>query len=52
MNKLLTILYFLYAICYMMGCAYKGNVNLYSPQGEGIAVEKTLDTEIDIPLLP
>jgi len=52
MKLLLTALYFLYFISYMMGCAYKGDVYLYSPQGEGIAVEKALDTQIDIPLLP
>jgi len=34
------------------GCAYKGDVYLYSPSGEGNAVEKAFDTDIDVPLLP
>lgn len=33
------------------GCAYKGDVYLYSPSGEGNAVEKAFDTDIDVPLV-
>ena len=34
------------------GCAYKGDVYLYSPLGEGNAVDKTFDTDLEIPLIP
>ena len=54
MNKLVAILYVLYFISYMMGCAYNGDVYLYSPQGDSNAIEKAVSTnaEIDIPLIP
>ena len=54
MSKTIAILYVLYFVSYMMGCAYKGDVYLYSPQGEGISVEKAIstDAEISIPLIP
>ena len=51
MNKLITVLYFLYFVSYMMGCAYRGDVYIYSPQGAGNVIEKAISTnaEIDIP---
>jgi hypothetical protein len=33
-------------------CAYKGDVYLYSPQGAGNVIEKSVDADLDIPLLP
>jgi hypothetical protein len=34
------------------GCAYKGDVYLYSPQGAGNVIEKEVAAEIDLPVLP
>ena len=34
------------------GCAYKGSVYLYSPSGEGNAIHKAVDADVDIPLVP
>ena len=48
--KLLLLL--LLALTLIPGCAYKGDVYIYSPSGEGNAVEKAFDTDIDVPLLP
>ena len=36
----------------LSGCAYKGDVYLYSPQGAGNVIEKAVDATIDLPLLP
>jgi hypothetical protein len=54
MSKLIAILYVLYFVSYMLGCAYKGDVYLYSPQGAGNIIEKAVstDAEISIPLIP
>lgn len=54
MSKLVTILYALYFLSYMLGCSLGGSVYINSPQGEGISVDKTVstDAEIDIPLIP
>ena len=46
--KLLLLL----ALLLLPGCAYKGDVYLYSPLGEGNAVDKTFDTDLEIPLIP
>ena len=46
--KLLLLL----ALTLIPGCAYRGDVYLYSPIGDGNAVDKNLDTDIDVPLLP
>jgi hypothetical protein len=54
MNKLLILLYALYVVSYMLGCAYNGDVLLYSPQGDANAIEKSVDgtADLDLPLLP
>ena len=54
MDKLIAITFALYVISKGCGCAYKGDVYLYSPQGQGISVEKAIstDAEISIPLIP
>jgi hypothetical protein len=53
-NKFIAILYGIYVILYITGCSINGDVFIYSPQGEGIAVEKNIDGElgITIPLIP
>ena len=40
------------ALLFLSGCAYKGDVYLYSPSGAGNAIEKSVDADLDIPLLP
>jgi len=52
MNKLIAILYVLYFVSYMLGCAYRGDVYINSPQGEGNVIKKAIDADIDIPLIP
>lgn len=39
-------------IVLLSGCAYKGDVYLYSPQGAGNVIEKEVAAEIDLPVLP
>jgi len=53
-NKLIAILYVLYFTSYMLGCAYKGDVFLYSPSGADNTIEKVVSTDADlsIPLIP
>jgi hypothetical protein len=46
--KLLLLL----ALTLIPGCAYKGDVYLYSPLGAGNDIEKAVDADIDIPLVP
>ena len=36
----------------LSGCAYKGDVYLYSPQGAGNIIEKAVDAAVDLPVLP
>ena len=36
----------------LSGCAYKGDVYLYSPQGAGNVIEKAVDATVDLPVLP
>lgn len=36
----------------LSGCAYKGDVYLYSPQGAGNIIEKAVDATVDLPILP
>ena len=50
MNKLIAVLYILYFISYMLGCAYNGNVSIYSPNGDGNVIEKTVSTSAEIPI--
>jgi len=52
MNRLITVLYVLYFVSYMLGCAYKGTVYINSPQGEGNIISKAVSTSAEIPLLP
>ena len=52
MSKLIAILYVLYFISYMLGCAYNGDVYLYSPQGAGNVIEKAISTDAEIALIP
>jgi hypothetical protein len=39
---------------FLSGCAYKGDVFLYSPQGAGNVIEKVSSTDADlsVPLIP
>ena len=52
MNKLITFLYFLYAALVVSGCAYNGDVNLYSPKGDDNIISKSVSTSAEIPLIP
>ena len=52
MNKLITFLYFLYAALVVAGCAYNGDVNLYSPKGDDNIISKSVSTSAEIPLIP
>ena len=36
----------------LSGCAYNGDVYLYSPQGAGNVIEKAVDAAVDLPVLP
>jgi hypothetical protein len=42
------------ALPFLSGCAYKGDVFLYSPQGAGNVIEKAVstDAEFNVPLIP
>ena len=42
----------LLATVLLSGCAYKGDVYLYSPQGEGISVEKEVNADLELPIIP
>mgnify|MGYP003625075488 FL=1 len=42
----------LISISLLSGCAYKGDVHLYSPQGAGNIIEKAVDANVDLPILP
>jgi len=35
----------LISIAAMPGCAYRGNVSIYSPQGDSNAIEKAVDAQ-------
>ena len=39
---------------FLSGCAYRGDVFIYSPQGAGNVIEKvsSTDADISVPLLP
>lgn len=54
MDRLIAVVFALYAISKFSGCAYNGDVYLYSPQGDANAIEKAVstDAEIEIPLIP
>jgi len=36
----------------LSGCAYKGDVWIYSPSGDDDVIRKDFDADIDIPLVP
>jgi hypothetical protein len=42
------------ALLHLSGCAYKGDVFIYSPQGAGNIIEKAVSTDADfnVPLVP
>ena len=42
------------ALLFLSGCAYKGDVFIYSPQGAGNVIEKAVSTDADfnVPLVP
>ena len=52
MDKLIAIVFAFYVISKCCGCAYRGDVYIYSPQGEGVSVEKTVSTDAEIDLIP
>ena len=57
MNRTKAQLLFFLAVAvalFLSGCAYKGDVFLYSPQGAGNVIEKvsSTDAELNVPLLP
>jgi hypothetical protein len=41
-------------LLFLSGCAYRGDVLLYSPQGAGNIIEKAVSTDasFDVPLVP
>tara|TARA_R110000803_G_scaffold200807_1_gene265396 strand:+ start:2697 stop:2870 length:174 start_codon:yes stop_codon:yes gene_type:complete len=41
-------------LLFLSGCAYKGDVFIYSPQGAGNIIEKAVSTDADfnVPLVP
>jgi predicted small lipoprotein YifL len=47
MKTLLLILYVAYAVSYIAGCAYKGDVLIYSPGGD---VERATDLDSNVGL--
>lgn len=51
-NKLIAIIFALYVLSKCMGCAYKGDVFINSPQGEGNVIEKAISTNAEIDLIP
>lgn len=51
-NSIITFLYVLLVVAYLSGCAYKGDVYLYSPQGEGISIEKEVNADLELPIIP
>tara|TARA_R110002126_G_scaffold267700_1_gene411143 strand:+ start:454 stop:615 length:162 start_codon:yes stop_codon:yes gene_type:complete len=52
MDKLIAITFAMYVISKGCGCAYNGDVYLYSPQGAGNVIEKAVSTSAEIPLIP
>lgn len=52
MKNLILVLYVIYAVAYVAGCAYKGDVFIYSPQGDANAIEKATNAEAEVSLIP
>ena len=53
-DKIITFFYVLLVVSYLSGCAYNGDVFLYSPLGDSNAVEKVVstDAEADVSVIP
>jgi hypothetical protein len=51
-NSIITFLYVLLVVAYLSGCAYNGDVNLYSPKGDDNIISKAVSTSAEIPVLP
>ena len=45
MDKLIAITFALYVISKGCGCAYKGDVYVYSPKGDDNIISKTVSTD-------
>ena len=52
MDKLIAVLFAVYVIGKCCGCAYKGDVNLYSPGGSENVIEKAVSTDAEVSLIP
>ena len=52
MDKLIAIIFALYIISKGCGCAYKGDVYLYSPGGSENVIEKAVSTDAEVSLIP
>ena len=52
MDRLIAIVFALYVISKGCGCAYNGDVNLYSPKGDDNIISKAVSTSAEIPVLP
>ncbi len=52
MDKLIAVLFAVYVIGKCCGCAYNGDVNLYSPKGDDNIISKSVSTSAEIPLIP
>jgi hypothetical protein len=52
MDRLIAVVFALYVISKGCGCAYNGDVYLYSPQGEEISVEKEVNADLELPIIP
>jgi hypothetical protein len=42
------LLFIAFVLSHFTGCAYKGNVNIYSPSGSENSVEKSTDLDSDV----
>ena len=53
-NSIITFFYVLLVVTYLAGCAYKGDVYLYSPPGAENVIEKAVSTDakLSTPILP
>ena len=51
-TKYLTCFALAAIILFLSGCAYKGDVWIYSPSGDDDVIRKDFDADIDIPLVP
>jgi len=52
MDKLIAIIFALYIISKGCGCAYKGDVYLYSPGGSENVIEKAVSADGEVSLIP